>query len=94
MSKLLALSTGLLSTGLLSTPMAFADDAKGSVDAILDSIVVPEPTTEPIVVAPTPEEKDMDIAPSDTVTQNCQTHSKLKSNLDISRILVILIHVR
>lgn len=66
MSKLLALSTGLLSTGLLSAPMALADDAKASVDAILDSIVVPEPTAEPIVVAPTPEEKDMDIAPSDT----------------------------
>ncbi|URM14445.1 DUF481 domain-containing protein [Vibrio splendidus] len=46
--------------------MALADDdAKASVDAILDSIVVSEPTVEPIVVAPTPE-KDMDIAPSDT----------------------------
>ena len=71
MSKLLALSTGLLSSGLLSTsllssPLALADDdAKASVDAILDSIVVSEPTVEPIVVAPTPE-KDMDIAPSDT----------------------------
>nr|WP_267134999.1 DUF481 domain-containing protein [Vibrio sp. L3-7] len=70
-SKLLALSTGLLSSGLLSTsllssPLALADDdAKASVDAILDSIVVSEPTVEPIVVAPTPE-KDMDIAPSDT----------------------------
>ncbi|MEZ9051488.1 DUF481 domain-containing protein [Vibrio sp. 10N.247.311.64] len=72
MSKLLALSTGLLSTGLLSAPMALADDTKASVDAntsvdsILDSIVVPETTAEPIVVAPTPEEKELDIAPSDT----------------------------
>lgn len=66
MSKLLALSTGLLSIGLLSTPLALADDTKASVDAILDSIVVPEPTAEPIVVAPTSEEKDMDIAPNDT----------------------------
>ncbi|MEZ8068602.1 DUF481 domain-containing protein [Vibrio sp. FF145] len=65
MSKLLALNTGLLSIGLLSTPSALADDAKASVDAILDSIVVPEPAAEPIVVAPTPE-KDMDIAPSDS----------------------------
>ncbi|OCH55809.1 hypothetical protein A6E08_04040 [Vibrio lentus] len=65
MSKSLALSTGILSIGLLSTPLALADDAKASVDAILDSIVVPEPAAEPIVVAPTPE-KDMDIAPSDT----------------------------
>ncbi|MEZ8384945.1 DUF481 domain-containing protein, partial [Vibrio splendidus] len=66
MSKLLALSTGLLSSSLLSSPLALADDdAKASVDAILDSIVVSEPTVEPIVVAPTPE-KDMDIAPSDT----------------------------
>lgn len=65
MSKSLALSTGILSIGLLSTPLALADDAKASVDAILDSIVVPEPAAEPIVVAPTPE-KDMNIAPSDT----------------------------
>ncbi|MEZ9763528.1 DUF481 domain-containing protein [Vibrio splendidus] len=70
MSKLLALSTGLLSSGLLSTsllssPLALADDATASVDAILDSIVVAEPAVEPTVVAPTPE-KDMDIAPSDT----------------------------
>ncbi|MEZ8287255.1 hypothetical protein BCU17_20105 [Vibrio splendidus] len=65
MSKLLALSTGLLSTGLLSSPLALADDATASVDAILDSIVVAEPAVEPTVVAPTPE-KDMDIAPSDT----------------------------
>jgi len=69
-SKLLALSTGLLSSGLLSTsllssPLALADDATASVDAILDSIVVAEPAVEPTVVAPTPE-KDMDIAPSDT----------------------------
>jgi putative salt-induced outer membrane protein len=64
-SKSLALSTGILSIGLLSTPLALADDAKASVDAILDSIVVPEPAAEPIVVAPTPE-KDMNIAPSDT----------------------------
>ncbi|KAA8666276.1 DUF481 domain-containing protein [Vibrio gigantis] len=70
MSKLLALSTGLLSTGLLSTPLALADDTKADVDAILDSIVVPEPTAEPIVVASTPEEKDMDIAPSDTELPN------------------------
>ncbi|TKF79810.1 DUF481 domain-containing protein [Vibrio kanaloae] len=68
-SKLLALSTGLLSTGLLSTPLALADDAKPSVDAILDSIVVPEATTEPLVVAPAPEE-DMDIVPSDTEQPN------------------------
>ncbi|MEZ8020828.1 DUF481 domain-containing protein [Vibrio splendidus] len=71
MSKLLALSTGLLSSGLLSTsllssPLALADDdATASVDAILDSIVVAEPAVEPTVVAPAPE-KDMDIAPSDT----------------------------
>lgn len=65
MSKSLALSTGILSIGLLSTPLALADDAKASVDAILDSIVVPEPAAEPVVVAPTPE-KDMNIAPSDT----------------------------
>jgi putative salt-induced outer membrane protein len=64
-SKSLALSTGILSIGLLSTPLALADDAKASVDAILDSIVVPEPAAEPIVVAPTPEQ-DMNIAPSDT----------------------------
>jgi putative salt-induced outer membrane protein len=64
-SKSLALSTGILSIGLLSTPLALADDAKASVDAILDSIVVPEPAAEPVVVAPTPE-KDMNIAPSDT----------------------------
>ncbi|WP_122046756.1 DUF481 domain-containing protein [Vibrio atlanticus] len=75
MSKLLALSTGLLSSsllsiGLLSTPSALADDAKASVDAILDSIVVPEPAAEPIVVAPTLEEKDMDIAPSDSELPN------------------------
>ncbi len=70
MSKLLALSTGLLSTGLLSTPLALADDTKADVDAILYSIVVPEPTAEPIVVASTPEEKDMDIAPSDTELPN------------------------
>ncbi|WP_373958808.1 DUF481 domain-containing protein [Vibrio gigantis] len=70
MSKLLALSTGLLSTGLLSTPLALADDTKADVDAILDSIVVPEPTAEPVVVASTPEEKDMDIAPSDTELPN------------------------
>ncbi len=70
MSKLLALSTGLLSTGLLSTPLALADDTKADVDAILDSIVVPEPTAEPIVVASTPEEKDMDIATSDTELPN------------------------
>ncbi|MEZ9445602.1 DUF481 domain-containing protein [Vibrio sp. 10N.222.54.F12] len=75
MSKLLALSTGLLSSsllsiGLLSTPSALADDAKASVDAILDSIVVAEPAAEPIVVAPTPEEKDMDIAPSDSELPN------------------------
>ena len=70
MSKLLALSTGLLSIGLLSTPSALADDAKASVDAILDSIVVPEPAAEPIVVAPTLEEKDMDIAPSDSELPN------------------------
>ncbi|MEZ8192512.1 MULTISPECIES: DUF481 domain-containing protein [Vibrio] len=70
MSKLLALSTGLLSIGLLSTPSALADDAKASVDAILDSIVVAEPAAEPIVVAPTPEEKDMDIAPSDSELPN------------------------
>ncbi|MEZ9177267.1 DUF481 domain-containing protein [Vibrio kanaloae] len=74
MSKLLALSTGLLSSsllsiGLLSTPLALADDAKPSVDAILDSIVVPEATTEPLVVAPAPEE-DMDIVPSDTELPN------------------------
>ncbi|SBS65462.1 hypothetical protein VAT7223_02705 [Vibrio atlanticus] len=69
MSKLLALSTGLLSIGLLSTPSALADDAKASVDAILDSIVVPEPAAEPIVVAPTLE-KDMDIAPSDSELPN------------------------
>ncbi|MCC4858519.1 DUF481 domain-containing protein [Vibrio lentus] len=69
MSKLLALSTGILSIGLLSTPLALADDAKASVDAILDSIVVPEPAAEPIVVAPAPE-KDMDIAPSDTELPN------------------------
>ncbi|WP_083994612.1 DUF481 domain-containing protein [Vibrio atlanticus] len=68
-SKLLALSTGLLSIGLLSTPSALADDAKASVDAILDSIVVPEPAAEPIVVAPTLE-KDMDIAPSDSELPN------------------------
>ena len=61
MSKLFALSTGILCTGLLSTPMALADDAKTDVDAILDSIVVPEPTAEPLVVAPAPEDKDMDI---------------------------------
>ena len=65
MSKSLALSTGILSIGLLSTPLALADDAKASVDAILDSIVVPEPAAEPIVVAPTPE-RDVNIAPSDT----------------------------
>ncbi|MEZ9398542.1 DUF481 domain-containing protein [Vibrio splendidus] len=75
MSKLLALSTGLLSTGLLSSgllstgllssPLALADDATASVDAILDSIVVAEPAVEPTVVAPTPK-KGMDIAPSDT----------------------------
>lgn len=69
MSKSLALSTGILSIGLLSTPLALADDAKASVDAILDSIVVPEPAAEPIVVAPTPE-KDMDIAPTDTELPN------------------------
>ncbi|MFA0241661.1 MULTISPECIES: DUF481 domain-containing protein [Vibrio] len=69
MSKLLALNTGLLSIGLLSTPSALADDAKASVDAILDSIVVPEPAAEPIVVAPTLE-KDMDIAPSDSELPN------------------------
>ncbi|WP_135445530.1 DUF481 domain-containing protein [Vibrio tasmaniensis] len=72
MSKLLALSTvsySLLSIGLLSTPSALADDAKASVDAILDSIVVPEPAAEPIVVAPTLE-KDMDIAPSDSELPN------------------------
>ena len=74
MSKLLALSTGLLSSsllsiGLLSTPLALADDAKPSVDAILDSIVVPEATTEPLVAAPAPEE-DMDIVPSDTELPN------------------------
>ncbi|MBY7733127.1 DUF481 domain-containing protein [Vibrio splendidus] len=69
MSKSLALSTGILSIGLLSTPLALADDAKASVDAILDSIVVPEPAAEPIVVAPTPEE-DMDIAPTDTELPN------------------------
>ncbi|WP_032555291.1 DUF481 domain-containing protein [Vibrio sp. MED222] len=74
MSKLLALNTGLLSSsllsiGLLSTPSALADDAKASVDAILDSIVVPEPAAEPIVVAPTLE-KDMDIAPSDSELPN------------------------
>ncbi|MFA0676829.1 DUF481 domain-containing protein, partial [Vibrio sp. 10N.222.51.A6] len=68
-SKLLALNTGLLSIGLLSTPSALADDAKASVDAILDSIVVPEPAAEPIVVAPTLE-KDMDIAPSDSELPN------------------------
>nr|WP_251373038.1 DUF481 domain-containing protein [Vibrio gigantis] len=50
--------------------MALADDTKADVDAILDSIVVPEPTAEPIVVASTPEEKDMDIAPSDTELPN------------------------
>ncbi|WP_139685858.1 DUF481 domain-containing protein [Vibrio tasmaniensis] len=71
MSKLLALSPGvlsssLLSIGLLSTPLALADDAKASVDAILDSIVVAEPAAEPIVVAPTLEEKELDIAPSDS----------------------------
>ncbi|MEZ9646541.1 DUF481 domain-containing protein [Vibrio sp. 10N.261.52.C2] len=83
MSKLLALSTGLLSTGLLSAPMALADDAKDSVDAILDSIVVSEPTSEPIVVAPTPEEKDMDIAPSDTSdTSDTELPSPLKTEVE------------
>lgn len=72
MSKLLALSTGLLSTGLLSAPMALADDAKASVDAILDSIVVPEPTAEPIVVAPTPEEKIWISHQVMLVIQNCR----------------------
>ncbi|MEZ9706781.1 hypothetical protein AB4308_20585, partial [Vibrio breoganii] len=83
MSKLLALNTGLLSTGLLSAPMALADDAKDSVDAILDSIVVSEPTSEPIVVAPTPEEKDMDIAPSDTSdTSDTELPSPLKTEVE------------
>ncbi|CDU11108.1 DUF481 domain-containing protein [Vibrio coralliirubri] len=83
MSKLLALSTGLLSTGLLSAPMALADDAKDSVDAILDSIVVSEPTAESIVVAPTPEEKDMDIAPSDTSdTSDTELPSPLKTEVE------------
>ena len=80
MSKLLALSTGILCTGLLSTPMALADDAKTDVDAILDSIVAPEPTAEPIVVAPAPEEKDMDIAPSDT--NDTELPSPLKTEVE------------
>ena len=80
MSKLLALSTGILCTGLLSAPMALAADAKTDVDAILDSIVVPEPTAEPIVVAPAPEDKDMDIAPSGT--SDTELPSPLKTEVE------------
>jgi putative salt-induced outer membrane protein len=44
--------------------LALADETKASVDAILDSITVPESETEPSVVVPTT--KNMDIVPSDT----------------------------
>tara|TARA_B100001059_G_C17743335_1_gene532889 strand:+ start:282 stop:1106 length:825 start_codon:yes stop_codon:yes gene_type:complete len=60
--------------------MALAADAKTDVDAILDSIVVPEPTIEPIVVAPAPEDKDMDIAPSGT--SDTELPSPLKTEVE------------
>ena len=60
--------------------MALADDARTDVDAILDSIVVPEPTAEPIVVAPAPEDKDMDIAPSGT--SDTELPSPLKTEVE------------
>ncbi|KZX61674.1 hypothetical protein A3712_22545 [Vibrio sp. HI00D65] len=60
--------------------MALAADAKTDVDVILDSIVVPEPTAEPIVVAPAPEDKDMDIAPSGT--SDTELPSPLKTEVE------------
>ncbi|MFB9143983.1 DUF481 domain-containing protein [Vibrio artabrorum] len=65
MSKLLALSIGLL-----SSPLALAEDAKASVDAILDSITLPPVEVEPTVVASTSENKEMASAPADIELPN------------------------
>ena len=63
MSKLFALSLGLL-----STPLALANDTESPVDKLLDSIEVAEPQeTAPVLdLEPKTEAVDMDIAPSDT----------------------------
>ncbi len=66
MSKLIALSLGLL-----STPLALANDTESSVDKLLDSIEVAEPLepAEELQLEVATDVVDMDIAPSDTDTE-------------------------
>jgi len=65
-SKLFALSLGLL-----STPLALANDTESSVDKLLDSIEVAEPLepAEELQLEAATDVVDMDIAPSDTDTE-------------------------